>query len=751
MASVAAPSGTSTGEVVTVGALTFVVHVMDATAYVERDLRPLPARRGARRTAPGLEGPLDTSCGVVGLLIPNYDYQPLPPVSSRACWPQSQSQSQSQSHPVEDLHARSLGSDERHEAVGGTLITAIEYWGSLVGVGSAVQMALSVACTCRLMRKLIDSADCMWRAFVDSHCGIPSVEFATKRARPSPGLWKTLYMVLCAHANNRRPMFHCRCISGAENSKNGLPTTIPPAEIPLRGTFLKPGCVTMQQNKINIPIRTRRNQVNVSFDYGPHNLQPPPLINYCVIDRWLQCHPNGAEWIDIHMDGRSFLLQIPKRCFASLTIAPVNVMHTGDAQLSLLPMAHSVFTGESIPIETTAFTLTCFLEYSTADRKINTEHQVRIHSRLLLPPELNAPWSFYETELEPFKTTFTLPPINETGTEIHAINLIKVDAPDFFDACNLPQTVAPIYPTPILLSPPLIRYDGGNECLRFQVGSTPPCPLAPYIEVKNLASGEILWPKLQAQPSSTGEWWYSATISQRCIEVEATGKYLAGRHSQLFKFYIPLYYADIHVIYSKGSYLVFSLTLFKNGTKCKDIQCEPAKASLVSPDNTPTNEIIWMTHTLDATAAGMVRAQPGKYSLVVSSTTYSPDPNRTLGTAEIQVEAQSACDLACENAELRARDCHECTWCQELTQHRCVWTCEECREILCERCSPRIRDNHRHRVVMLRPISGHCWWCHAPVHVADPVLIDESTQSTVCLGCIPKCHNLRRLSLMLQP
>ncbi|KAH3714258.1 hypothetical protein Pelo_19234 [Pelomyxa schiedti] len=102
------------------------------------------------------------------------------------------------------------------------------------------------------------------------------------------------------------------------------PQVIQEFDVPPHCHFDRPGCVVashQRNHRVKLLSKGKRFW-DISFEYGPLGCHRPPVVRHVrKTGKNLECYLNDAEWVDIHVDGKSYLLHSATKFSADFNFA----------------------------------------------------------------------------------------------------------------------------------------------------------------------------------------------------------------------------------------------------------------------------------------------------------------------------------------------------------------------------------------------------------------------------------------------
>ncbi|KAH3760386.1 hypothetical protein Pelo_7792 [Pelomyxa schiedti] len=616
--------------------------------------------------------------------------------------------------------------DSRHmAAVGEVARLTIETVGSTLRcIGLAAQLALSLSSTCSCLRRVCD-VDTLWRALFMSHLsgGAPTVSLSHPEYSGC-GLWKTLYKVFCASictynaaifikdALFARPRNFCSAVEPPKilafplSSSSAMSST----NVPPFCHFDCPGRVVAPRKSTRraILLSERKRFWDITFDYGPPVCSRPPVVrHFRNTGKNLQCYLNDAEWIDIHVDGKTYHLHSPRRLCVDFKL--VHLSPETKLKVTMNPTVRHAHTGVPTPVRVD----------EPLEFRFLIEHTMDGNSTMTQECNLN----FKDKQ---FSREVVLP----EGQPIRRSTIIKVTGPENIEICGVGSTVELTYPIPELLSPP-------GTSFSFEVGSNPPCDQPPTVQVRNCKSGEIIPHERGQNCRFVTKWQYSTQLNASIIgtEVEAFAQYGPDKCS-LFKCMVPSVKVE-HITIDNHQQVVLCLCLTD---WCEMYSSPPKELNVVlvssssSPEKPNIQNVQWMQFRGSPwNSACIVKSVPiGPYSVVISTKNgesqfpvdvVPKDPPPTFVWSRPGTTCCNSCDRTI------------------ITGSR--WSCRPCDYDLCDYCNtpiatvlhPHPLREHRFKTILS---IYQCNVCGTSFGSGDYCLSNRLRDIDYCLACIPE-------------
>ncbi|KAH3761394.1 hypothetical protein Pelo_6793 [Pelomyxa schiedti] len=661
------------------------------------------------------------------LLIPNYDYresqrpQQRPPPTSQVSVAPRECRTAGPVSPGSS-EPTAPGGDSSEEpwradygmhlaAVGEAVRLTIEAVGATSrAVGLAVQLALSLSSTCSYMRRVCDS-DPLWHTLFLSHQDAPAVSIS-QPTYSGGGLWKTLYKAFCAliYISEEQRFIRPHNFSVSWKAiKSWTPSSYNVGNSTMTSTNTPPCChfdcpgrtVTRKPNRRVILHSKGKRFWNITFEYGPPECHRAPIVRHerNTGTQKLECFLNDAEWVDIHVDGKSYLLHSPKRFRVDFKLVYVSPEST--IKVIANATVRHLHTGMATPVRIDdPLEVTCFIEYTIGDRNsITQEYHLNFQNRFLS----------------------RIVPLPEGP--IRRATIIKVTGPENIEA-SVGSTLELNYTIPVLISPP-------GKSFSFQIGSEPPCDTPPKVEIRSCESGGTI--PFQGGPSSSyvTRWDYSSLLNVALVgtEVEVFAKYGPEKHS-LFKSVVPYVIAEQTII-DNHQQVLFFLRLSNWSGRC--IGPQEVDAVLMSRSGAET--VQWLqcpSGSIWNAVCIVTSVPPGLYSVEIST---------KMNDAVI---LEFPVDVVQKEPPVRSTwirpGTTTCHICGRVVNTGSSWSCKQCEYDLCDKCHSNCAELHphplqQHRFKVIRS-DFSCDVCGVKLAGGYSVT-DRQQDIDYCLKCIP--------------
>ncbi|KAH3760385.1 hypothetical protein Pelo_7791 [Pelomyxa schiedti] len=458
-----------------------------------------------------------------------------------------------------------------------------------------------------------------------------------------------------------------------------------------------------------ILLSERKRFWDITFDYGPPVCSRPPVVrHFRNTGKNLQCYLNDAEWIDIHVDGKTYHLHSPRKFCVDFSL--VHLSPETKLKVTMNPTVRHAHTGVPTPVRVDEP-----LEFSFL-----IEHTMDGNSTMTQECNLN----FKDKQ---FSREVVLP----EGQPIRRSTIIKVTGPENIEICGVGSTVELTYPIPELLSPP-------GTSFSFKVGSNPPCDHPPTVEVRNCKSGEIIPLAGGAYCRFVTKWQYSSRLNDSLIgtEVEAFAQYGPDKCS-LFKCMVPSVKVE-HITIDNHQQVIFCMRL-SNWCGWHEIphgEVDVVLMSSSSSEKIKLGNVQWMQFGSSLwKVAGIVTSVPiGAYSVVIS-------------TKKGEIVSQFPVDVVPKDPpptfvwSRPGTTC--CNSCDRTIITGSRWSCRPCDYDLCDIChrSASAIQQHPHPLIEHRfktNISDYeCNVCGTRIGSGDYCISNRLRDIDYCLACIP--------------